>query len=480
MRSLTVVPPVRQSRPRFRLYGVALGLLLGGYMFFGRPFAYLHVPGIPLYIGEVVLGIGLVQLLGAVGAARRIVLASAPLRVLLVLLVLGAVRLATTFPDAGLEAARDAALLYYALNAVVVATVVRVEPPQLARWLRAYERALPAYLLYAPVSVALHRLYRETVPTVPDSLTPVVDVKPGDVGTFCAIAVAYLWLRSTPATPFLARTRLLWTAVGLAGLLVAGTQSRSGLVSGALILVLALAAARQRGRILVPAVASAAIVLLLAVLLDVRVPLGDRELSPGQLALNVVSVVDDEASGATDAGALTGNVRWRTRYWEDIVNDTLLGDHALAGVGFGTNLAVRYDLQTPGGQQGLRNAHNSHLSLLAWAGAPALALWLLFWGLLAGAATRMAARMRRHAGAPHPWLLAWVAAALGGILCNAVFDPTLEGPQIALWTWTLAGVATQAARFPLIAALGSWDAPTSDERPAVRGGAVSAAARRAA
>src|SRR5215217_5911006 len=44
----------------FVLYGRLLGPLLGGYLLFDRAFAYLHLPGSPLFVGEMVLGVGAV------------------------------------------------------------------------------------------------------------------------------------------------------------------------------------------------------------------------------------------------------------------------------------------------------------------------------------------------------------------------------------------------------------------------------------
>src|SRR3954470_18469952 len=44
-----------------RVFIAALGTLLAGYAFFGRSFAYLGAP--PLYVGEIVLAIGILALL---------------------------------------------------------------------------------------------------------------------------------------------------------------------------------------------------------------------------------------------------------------------------------------------------------------------------------------------------------------------------------------------------------------------------------
>lgn len=467
------MPATRRAQP-FAIYAPAVAVLLAGYMFFGRPFAYLHVPGLPVFPGEVVLGIGLVEGLRHVGAVRAVVLRSAPLRCLVALLVLGGVRLVLELDDHGLDAVRDSALVYYALNAVLVGTALRLDASVIRRWLHWYEHALPVFLVWAPVSVLLDQAFGETAPFVPDSVTPITQVKVSDVAAFSAIAISYLWLRPGIKVRVLERYRLAWSGVGLLGLLVAGTQTRGGLLAGGVILGVTFFTVRERARLLSTLGAGFLIVLLLALTFDVRIQLRYRELSVEQIGENLLSLVQPGAVGADEGDALTRNVSWRTDYWQSIIADNLVGDDALVGQGWGQSLATTYDLQSPGGEQDLRNAHNSHLSVLGFLGLPGLLLWLGFWCLLAVEAHRLLTRMRHGSEAPLPWLLGWVWAALVGILFNAVFDPNLEGPQVGIWTWVLAGIATQAVHLPLLAGL---DAPVGGDRPS-RGPRLAAVLRR--
>lgn len=423
-------------------FSIALAVLLGGYLFFGRPFAYLHVPGIPVYVGEAVLALGILEALPLVRIVPRLVRESIPLRILTALVLLGLTRLVLLdLPTWGLEAARDAALVYYALNVALVGLAIRSDPSVLSRWLYWYERTIPAYLLWAPLSVAVGILFADSAPYVPDSLTPVVQVKPGDVGVFCGMAVAYLWMR--PGRPgILGRMPNLWTTLGLLGLFVAGTQSRSGILAGAFIVLGGMLQAPRRGRIAVTALATLLLVFVTAFALDLRVDLGRRELSADQLITNLGSIAGEPAD-IDDTGSLGDNVSWRLNYWTDIVQENF-GDRALTGVGFGINLAERYDLPTDSGPQGLRNAHNSHLSILARLGVPGLALWLAFWVVLVVQMSRTIRRYRRRGAPGSAMILAWMLLTILGILGNAFFDPTLEGPQIALWVWTLVGCTAQA------------------------------------
>ncbi len=429
-------------------------MLLCGYAFFGRPFAYLHVPGVPLYLGEAVLALGLAEALTRMGRLQRLVVTSPALRFVVALLVLGLLRLAVDLPSGGIEAVRDSAVVYYAVLAPLVALAVRARPGLLGSWLIWMERAMPAFLLWAPVAVVLERRFSASAPTVPDSLTSIVQFKPGDIGVFCAMSIAYLWLRPEISSRLLATHRTAWTTVAFAGLLTAGTQNRGGLLAGALVLVLALARAPKRTGIFFSSSAALGVVLMLALAFDVKVTLRDRELSVAQLAENLTSLVEDEdTTGLDDGGSLGDNVEWRTRYWARIVAENGTGPLAPRGVGFGENLAVRYDLDTPTGEQGLRNAHNSHLTVLGRLGIPGLALWLGIWVSLLSASIATVVRSSRERR-ERPWLVAWLATSLVGLLFNAVFDPSLEGPQVAYWCWTVVGVLSQAVRLPALAAYG--------------------------
>jgi sulfite exporter TauE/SafE len=37
---------------------------------------------------------------------------------------------------------------------------------------------------------------------------------------------------------------------------------------------------------------------------------------------------------------------------------------------------------------------------------------------------------------------AWLVASAAMVLINAIFDPTLEGPQVAVWLWLIFGLGT--------------------------------------
>ena len=127
-----------------------------------------------------------------------------------------------------------------------------------------------------------------------------------------------------------------------------------------------------------------------------------------------------------------------------MLKDAFSPPFVLMGQGFGPNLADKYGFQAGGAFAGqeLRNAHNSHVTLLARTGLPLTILWSAIWGTLFSL-MRTSGRASSH-GSPQ-LLRAWLAAATAGILLNAVFDPVIEGPQVGIIVWTLAGLASHHA-----------------------------------
>ena len=103
------------------VFGGALVFILAGYAFFGRGFAYIHLPlgPIPLYIGEIVLAVGM--LAGALTLRSRLrQLWNAPCLIYLAFALWGACLTVPYLGIHGINAIRDAALVYYGLFMVLV------------------------------------------------------------------------------------------------------------------------------------------------------------------------------------------------------------------------------------------------------------------------------------------------------------------------------------------------------------------------
>ncbi len=421
-----------QRRAPFRLFTGLLIAVLGGYLFFNRTFAWLHVPGIPVFLGEVVVLVGVYEAVrwGRVAAMVR---RSAPLKLLAAFMAIGLVGLAWGLPSYGLDAVRDSAIWYYGALAFLVAAALAADPETRGRLLSAYRRAVPWFLLWAPVAVVLSRGLGDSVPDLPDSKTSLLAFKSGDFAVHAALAVAFLWLaEERPQGRAPSRVPLL-TALGLVGVAVAGSQNRGGLLAALTILLIAMVFLRERGKLVYAAVFTLGGLLVVALALDLRVDLGKREVSAQQMFENAQSVL-----GGGESDELTGTVAWRLELWEAVLDDVVYGDLFVTGWGFGPNLGEIYGVAGES-EQPLRNPHNSHLTVLGRMGVTGAVAWSLLWIVWLGAVgSRITPRHHVLPGS-RAALAAWALAAVVGMLVNAVFDPTLEGPQVGLWFWSFVG-----------------------------------------
>lgn len=412
-------------------YARALTALLVGYAFLGRGFA--HVGVAPVYVGEVALALGLVALVltGRAAAAVR-----SPVALILVAFALwGAVRTVPFIDDHGISALRDAVLWGYGAFALVVAGLLaRRSAFDAVR--RRYARWAPRFLLWAPIAGLVFRVARDRLPTAPGADVPLPYFKAGDTATHLAGVAAFLLLglhrsgrrrrghRS-------AREWGFWI-VWLLGFLVAASSNRGGLLAGLLALaVVVLLRPSSRWRKL--GVVAAGITLLF-VGLNLEIDLGGaRKVTPQQIALNLRSVVEN-----IPRQNLAGTREWRLLWWGQIVDYTIFGEHFWGGKGFGVNLADDDGFQTTA-DHSLRSPHNAHLTVLARAGVPGLALWVLLQSAFALALLLAYLRARRAGRDDWARLDLWVLAYWTAFMVNGTFDVFLEGPQGGIWFWCLFG-----------------------------------------
>src|SRR5438270_907932 len=201
---------------------VMAGLLIG-YAFFGRTFAYLGVP--PFYVGEAVLGLGLLSLIPAgrrleVGKLEWLVIAFA---------VFGAVRTAPYLGTYGIDALRDAVVWGYALFAFAIANAVEAE--HFRRLVGVYRRFLPAFLLWVPIAASITLVAGDAIPLLPGTGVPLLSFKGGDAGVHLAgigaFVIAGLWAQEAGAFKMLADAAPL--ALWFVGAAAAGAINRGGL-----------------------------------------------------------------------------------------------------------------------------------------------------------------------------------------------------------------------------------------------------------
>lgn len=421
-------------------FASVLCVVLAGYLFFDRPFAYLRIPGTPVFVGEVVLAFGLYTVVRSHSAVTA-VRSSPPLQVLLLLMALGISQLLWDIPEYGVAALRDAAIWYYALFAFIVASLLRSSSELPVRMLRWYRAIIPWYLAWAPVAVILSRTM-DGGANVPGTDTDIFGFKNGNIAVHAALAVSFLWLCDEAVTVKHRGRRLVLTGLGLTAVLAAGTTHRSGLVSATVVLLATMALAK-RSKAMAGTVLGCLVVMTAFVLAaDLRLEQQGRDVSIGQVAENIVSLLNVSADGVQgDDDALTETVTWRLGYWSEVAVDVIDGTAGPFGYGFGSNLADRYGFQviSEDSDQPLRNAHNSHLTLMARMGLAGFILWVGLWAVwFANVLRQVRSSSSRHKS--QPGFAAWLLVAAIGILLNAVFDPTLEGPQVAIWLWTIFGI----------------------------------------
>jgi hypothetical protein len=188
-------------------------------------------------------------------------------------------------------------------------------------------------------------------------------------------------------------------------------------------------------------VAGAFLLAVLALItFDVRLNVvgSTRELSGETLRSSLFSIIND-----TDNLQYDATKAWRIAWWNKILDYTLYGDYFWFGKGFGVNLA-HDDGIVPFATDPLRSPHNGHLTILARAGIPGFALWILLNGTWV-VQMLLGYRSARKRGL-HAWsrLFHFLIVYWGSFLVSASFDVFLEGPMAGIWFWSIFGAGIGA------------------------------------
>jgi hypothetical protein len=422
------------------LYGRLLGPLIAGYLLFDKAFAYLHIPGTPLYVGEIVLGIGTLGALAATGYLRIPIRDEPILALLTVFMLWGLVRAVPGVHEYGLDAVRDSALWYYGLFALLVVAALARWPGLLDRLVVGLVQLTPWLLLWLPVGMLLIPLEQGGPPllTIPDSKISVLEHKPEDIAIAALVAIGCLWLLPTRRS---ARARIAWVTLALVVLALAATQNRGGLLGTTAGLAVGLAFCRHRFRLFAKASAALTVGLTLAALLPLQLPYAGtqgRAFSVAQLGNNVMSLGSGELSGRQD-----GTAESRKVLWTKILDKQVADGHLLDGSGFGRNLALQvneYDAPAESKPSPVRSPHNSHLHVLARMGVVGLSLWAALWLAWYRRLIVACRRLERQGLHLRRQVTVFCLMVATAILVSTIFDPQLEGAQIAALLWTVFGI----------------------------------------
>ncbi len=427
------------------LYGRLLGPLLAGYLLLDRAFAYIHLPGTPLYVGELTLTVGAVGVLTATGYLRIPVRDEPVLALLAAWFLWGLFRLPPGIRTYGIiSALRDFALCYYCFFAFFTVAALARAPDLLDRWLAQLARFAPWLLVWLPFALVLP--FHVHAPSLPfTGGVSVLSLKPGNAAIAALLALGFMWL--FPETRS-AQSRALLSIVALLVMLLSATQNRGGLLgaTAGAVVGLAFLPSRQRLRLIVRAIAVIVIALFVAVQLNFSIPTASnqgRAFTASQFITNVLSIkANANASGATGTAAAR-DLLWGLVYKQQVADGKLTD-----GYGFGVNLPYLVnDTQVTSGADPLRSPLNSHDDILARLGVIGISLWIAlwlgwYWRMIAGC-LRLARRgmhTRRQVG-----VLCMMAVT--AYLVSSFFDPQLEGAQVAALMWTATGVGVAVTSF---------------------------------
>lgn len=419
-----------------------LSPLLAGYLLFDKAFAYLHLPGTPLYVAEMVLAVGAFGALAASGYLR-VPIRDEPILVLLgVFMLWGLIRFLPEVSTYGIDAVRDSAIWYYGLFAFFTCAALTRSPDLLERLVAQLGRLTPWLLLWLPLALVLQSLATNGA-YVPFTTISVLSHKPNDAAIAALLVLGAMWLFPDSRS---AGSRGAWSIMALMVILMAGTQGRGGMLGAAAGAMVGLAFFRHRLRLILQAVAIMALGLGIATLLSPEIPLAagvtGREFSASQLVDNVISLWN-----ADSPDYLRGTVEDRQQLWSLILDKQVADGHLIDGSGFGPNLAAQVGVSEGESLEALRNPHNSHLDILARMGLVGLSLWIAlwlgwYWRLIAGCR-----RLARQGLCTRRQVAILSLAISTATLVSTFFDPQLEGPQCAALLWTTFGVGVAVTSF---------------------------------
>ncbi|MFL5493759.1 MAG: O-antigen ligase family protein [Gemmatimonadales bacterium] len=429
-----------------RLFISLLGLLLAGYAFFGRAFS--HLGSSPVFVGELVLGVGL---LGVLRNPRRFApFKSAVGWFYLAFAMWGAARAIPYLRVYGVDVLRDSVTWAYGLFALLIpASIVR--PGWLLTLLQRYSRWAPVLVLWLPIGLLASHLFPGLLPVDPESGEHMVFVKPGDAGVHLAGAATFLLLGLHHAPGVRARGGLLGTDwfLGLSCVLAFIAVAVLGRGGSLAFLVAILAVLVLRPIVAVPKVVligAAAVAVSLALLAsNVSIELGRRDFSVQQLTSNLMSIVGDTPD---DERNLEQTKDWRLRWWTKVVDYTVFGPYFWTGKGFGINLEVDDGVRQEAFN---RSPHSAHMTILARTGVPGEVLWLLLQSSFG--VTMLAAYLRARRRGREWWARVnlWILAYWLAFMVDISFAVYLEGPHGGIWFWSIIGLGiavAQAQRLP--------------------------------
>ena len=423
-------PPVVSSFERVFL------IVLASYALFDRAFAWIHVPGTPLFVGEITLAFGALAMMATRAPVARAFRSSAAMRVLGAWMVWGVVFMILQLPSYGIDTIRDSAIWYYGAVAILVVFLLLSDPSRFGRWADSYMRFMPILLVWSLVAMVMVVLFSGGPPYVPDSRVSIFAHRFGNIAVQAAMVLGFIWLVDRARGRLTVTQRNVYTGIAIVAILIVGFQNRGGMVAATIGIALMIAFMQKwRGELILAMGALVIVLATFAIVSDVSISLsGGREISAAQMMDNIGSIIDPSSGGSRQQTT----TQWRLDLWTAVLDDVIT-EHPVAGFGPGPDLGARYGVST-NDETPLRNPHNSHLSVVARMGLVGFALWGVLWIGWTFQLMLLRRRLLQRGRTVEAGLTAWLIISAIMILTNAIFDPTLEGPQVSFWLWTVFGV----------------------------------------
>ena len=410
-------------------YLAFLAAVLMGYALFGKSFAYVGLP--PLFIGEIAFLAGLLFLMRAGGLIAALM--SAPI-LLLTLTILWV--LLRTLPFAGVygfDSLRDSVVITYGGFAFIVIALLLEDANRINTIIRYYGTFLNIYIPLIPFLFAAS-LYSDRIPHWSGYDIPVVLIAAGEAAANLVGAAVFslVGFRKSPLHNVIAAL----AALGM--IAVASRGAMLAFVIPTVFAALVLGKVRQLATVVAAGVALFTVAYAIEASVtdykEARMTI-DRSFSVRQIVVNATSIA------GTGDEQTEGTKEWRLLWWRSIINQTVYGPKFWTGRGFGLNLADAdgFSFRDTSGTRALRNPHNVHMTLLARAGVPGLALW---WAFLASwLALIMHAMWTARRRGEAEWLGLFLFIGCYAMSCgiNATFDTALEAPMQGIWFWCMIG-----------------------------------------
>src|SRR5712664_234274 len=424
-------------------YLVLLSGVLLGYAIFGKGFAYVGLP--PFFIGEIAFFCGFVILLrtGCLVAA----LATLPSLVLAATMTWVLLRTLPYVGVYGFDALRDSVVIMYGGFAFVVIALLLEDGRRINTMLRYYGEFLNIYIPAIPLVFAFSRYMADHIPRWPGYNVPLLQIGSGEVAVHLAGASVFALVGFRKVTP-------LWIVLVFATVLMASVSSRGAMLAFVLPVIFA---ALMLGKVRELATVLMAGLVIFSAAYAVETAFTDyREARfSEERSVSTRQIVDHVASIVGWSGGQTEDTKtWRLDWWGIIVKDTLYGPNFWTGRGFGLNLADANGFRTDNDTPALRSPHNVHMTLLARAGVPGVALWVLLLASWFAMLTNAVLTARRRGQTDWAGLFLFIGCYVMSIIINATFDVALEGPMQGVWFWCLIGFGTGSVMVYRAQALG--------------------------